>query len=77
MVKLNNIRLDENTVKCEIYPENSKASGYIEIDSVKAQITKSALPVGYEWCKAHLAHAEKYIIEHIPEIKEGLLTAKS
>ena len=76
MIELKNIVIDENVVKCEIYPEDSKTSGYVEVDVLKNKIINYALPLGYEWCKNHLEHAKRYIVKNFKEIKMVPLSGK-
>ena len=76
MIELKNIKIDGNIVKCEIYPEDSKTSGYIEVDVLDNKIINCVLPCGYEWCKNHLEHAKKYIVKHFREIKTIHLSRK-
>lgn len=76
MIELKNIKIDENVVKCEIYPEDSKTSGYIEVDVSGDKIINCALPPGYEWCKNHLEHAKRYIVKNFKEIKMIPLSEK-
>lgn len=76
MIKLKNIKIDGNVVKCEIYPEDSKESGYIEVDIDKNSIINSNLPTDYKWCKWHLVHVKKYLIEHFAEIQSESIKEK-
>jgi len=63
MIKLKNIVMENNAVKSEIVPEDSKMSGTIEINLLENKIVNFALPIGYEWCKNHLYHAKRVLIE--------------
>ena len=74
MVKLKNIVINGNTAKCDIYPEDSPANGSLEVDLQTKEIITFRLPVGYEWCKNHIAHAKSTLLEiyeskEIPESK--------
>lgn len=62
MIKLKNIMIEENIAKCEIVPEDSKNAGRLEVDLVTKMITECSLPIGYEWCKNHVAHAKEYLL---------------
>lgn len=70
MIKLKNIKIDSNIVKCNIIPEDSHESGKLEIDLSKNIIVSSVLPVGYEWCKKHLEYAKEYLIELYKSARE-------
>jgi CxxC motif-containing protein len=63
MVKLKNIVINGNIAKCDIYPEDSRATGSLEVDLQTKEITSSTLPVGYEWCENHIAHAKNYLVD--------------
>lgn len=77
MIELKNIKIDGNTVKCEIYPEDSRESGCIEVDVLENKIVNSALPQGYEWCKNHLEHARRYIVMNFKNIKMLSISEKT
>lgn len=63
MVKLKNIVIDGNIAKCDIYPEDSPANGSLEVDLQTREIISYILPVGYEWCENHIAHAKNYLVD--------------
>ena len=63
MVKLKNIVIDENTAKCDIYPEDSKEKGTVEVNLKTADLISYTLPAGYEYCKNHITHAKHYLLE--------------
>jgi hypothetical protein len=73
MIRLKNIAINDNIIKCDIFPEDSKENGTLEIDMRKTVVSFS-LPKGYEWCKNHIEHAKKhlsniYVSKKIPEEK--------
>lgn len=70
MVELKSIQIDGNIVKCDIFPEDSKENGYIEVDVPENKIVNSSLPTGYEWCKNHLEHARRFIVENFACIRD-------
>lgn len=70
MIELKNIKIDGNIVKCEIYPEDSRTSGHIEVDVSEDKIIDFTLPPGYEWCKNHLEHAKRFIVKHFCHIRD-------
>lgn len=74
MVKLKNIVINGNTAKCDIYPEDSKDKGTLEVNLQTREIISYTLPMGYEWCKNHIEHAKCSLIEiseskEIPDVK--------
>ena len=69
LVKLKNVIIDGNIAKCDIYPEDSKDKGTLEVNLQTREIIGYTLPVGYEWCENHIAHAKRSLLE-ISESKE-------
>lgn len=70
MIRLKNIKIDNsNTVICDIFPEDCKHSGHIEIDILQQKISNYSLPTDYEWCKNHMEHAKSYILKTLKENK--------
>ena len=63
MVKLKNIVINGNTAKCDIYPENSKDKGTVEVNLETKDMISYTLPVGYEWCFKHAVKAYAFLIE--------------
>ena len=63
MVKLKNIIIDGNTAKCDIYPENSKDKGTVEVNLETRDMISYTLPVGYEWCFKHAVKAYAFLIK--------------
>lgn len=70
MIELKNIKIDGNIVKCEIFPEDSRNNGNIEVDVSENKIISFVLPTGYEWCKNHLEHAKRFIVENYTHIRD-------
>ena len=60
MIRLKNIVINGNIIKCDIFPEDSKENGTLEIDMHKISASFS-LPKDYEWCKIHIEHAKKHL----------------
>lgn len=63
MIKLKNIVIDRDVIKASVVPEDSTKSGFLEIDIKKKEIISYDLPDGYKWCKNHIAHAKKYLLD--------------
>lgn len=76
MIKLENIRIDGNSVKCDIIPEDSETSGSLEVDANTNEIISYVLPKGYEYCTMHVAHARFYIDDNVDKIKNKEITSK-
>lgn len=67
MVKLKNIRIDDNIACCDIYPEDSKTNGTLEVNIKNEDILKYSLPEGFEWCSNHLYHAKDALVKMVSE----------
>lgn len=63
MVKLKNIKKNNNTIGCDIYPEDSDRSGHVLVDIDAGDIKEYTLPNGYEWCINHVYHAASTLID--------------
>lgn len=62
MVRLKNIEIDGNEIKCDIYPEDSKLAGHVVINEEKGTVSRYDLPKGYEWCINHVNHAKQKLL---------------
>lgn len=63
MIKLKNIKRNDNIIECDIIPEDSQENGHIRVDLMGKILMDSALPDGYEWCTNHIQHAVSKLIE--------------
>lgn len=61
MVNIKNIEKNNDIVKCEIYPEDSKEAGTLSVE-LSTEKYQYELPAGYEWCENHAAHAAREIV---------------
>ena len=61
MIKLKNIVIDGNIIKCDIFPEDSEQRGTLEVD-IEQKSASYVLPDGYEWCINHIEHAKNNLI---------------
>ena len=68
MIKLKNMKIENNIIECDIFPEDSKENGYIKVDTESGVIENYSLPVGFEYCKNHVYKARDYLIKHIKDI---------
>lgn len=76
MVKLKNIKKSNNTIECDIYPEDSAFPGHIIVSIKTEEILSCKLPQGYEWCLNHASHARWKLMEMLnnnEEITEEIL----
>ena len=67
MIILKNITINNGFIECDIFPEDSKESGYIKINSKTGEIENYSLPLGFEYCVNHIHKAKDYLIKHIKE----------
>ena len=65
MVKLKNIRKNKNIIECDILPEDSKEVGHLSVQIDSGEIKEYSLPVGYEWCRNHINHAQKVLLNFV------------
>lgn len=63
MIKLKNIKIENDTVTCDLLPEDSSEYGYIVVNIHTKNIQEYVLPQGYEWCKNHIEHAKENLIK--------------
>ena len=60
MIRLTNIRVENDIINCDVFPEDSVKSGVIKID-VNNNTVSAVLPEGYEWCKNHVNRAKEFL----------------
>ena len=63
MVKLKNIKKSNALIECDILPEDSIERGHIIVDLKSEEIKEYVLPKNYEWCRNHINHAARKLIE--------------
>lgn len=68
MILLKNIKINNDIVECDMFPENSKESGHMKLNLKNGEIENYSLPTGFEYCKNHVYKAGNYLIKHIKEI---------
>ena len=61
MVKLKNIRRNDNIILCEAFVENCTEPIHLSLYENSAELDDYILPIGYEWCISHITHAKKYL----------------
>lgn len=74
MVKLRNIKVNNQNIECDIYPEDSSLSGSLIVNLETGKVVDYTLPENYAWCIKHIHHASEKLIEifkdgEIPEEK--------
>lgn len=76
MVRLKNLKKNNNIGECDIFPEDSSQPGHIGVDLKTGDLREYSLPIGYEWCVNHAYHAGKRLTEllHKEEVPEEYLT---
>lgn len=70
MIRLINIVRKNDTVMCNIIPEDCKEQGTLTVDLKKEDIQSCKLPEGYEDCRVHVRHACTAIVK---DVKNGKL----
>lgn len=73
MVKLKDLKKDDNIAECDIFPEDSIENGHITVDIKSGELKEALLPKGYEWCENHIRHAVNNLIRLA---KEGNLPSE-
>ena len=63
MIKLRNIKKNNNVLECDIFPEDCKDKGHLIIEINSEKVVTCELPEGYEWCTNHIAHAKYKLLE--------------
>lgn len=63
MVRLTSISKNNNVIKCNIVPEDSKKKGALEVDIKTNEIVSYTLPTGYEDCISYGHHAKRRLIQ--------------
>lgn len=70
MIKLRNIKKNDQIIECDILPENSKEYGHLVVDLASSnKLVSYSLPTGYEWCIKHVYHA-LYKLVSLSELSE-------
>lgn len=62
MVKLKNLKKNNDTILCDVFPEDSVNSGTLVVNT-SGNVIDYSLPDGYEWCINHIYHAARKIRE--------------
>ena len=66
MIKLKNIKKNNDIIECDIIPEDSQKAGHLSVslqDDDPYGTVSYKLPEGYEWCRNHVSHAVTGLIE--------------
>lgn len=62
MVRLANITRNNGSITCDIFPEDSPSAGHLTVAIESGEFVYS-LPEGYEWCKSHVGHARRTLLQ--------------
>ena len=60
VITLKNIKVSDKEIVCDAYVEDCHTPVSLCFDRNKRKCEPYQLPDGYEWCKSHVHHAEKY-----------------
>lgn len=63
MVKLKNLKRNDNLAECDIIPEDSQQVGHITVNLDSEELENFLLPADYEWCENHVQHAARTLAE--------------
>lgn len=74
MVRLKNIKRNNNIIECDIIPEDSAEYGHVAVNIDSAAVESFSLPENYETCISHVHHAKRALLkiakdEDLPEEK--------
>ena len=59
MVRLKNLKKNNNLAECDFLPEDSQIPGHMIVDLESGDIIEYTLPEKYEWCTKHVYHAAR------------------
>ncbi len=62
MIKLKNIRVENDRIVCFGYVEDCKVPIRISVD-MNENADSVEMPLGYEWCKSYVKAAERYLVK--------------
>ena len=63
IIKLKNIKKNNNIIECDILPEDSKEFGHVSIEIDSKNLKEYKLPAGYEWCRKHVSHVQNTLLD--------------
>lgn len=63
MVRLKNLKRNNDLVECDLYIEDSNDPQHFVINVETKAIVEFSAPKDYEHCENHVAHAKRKIIE--------------
>ena len=73
MVKLENIKRENDCISCDAYPEDSKTPVHLEVAISTGDITRSDMPKGYEHCLMHIRHAKRFLLTNADNLPKSRL----
>ena len=65
MIRLKNIRKENDKIMCDAFIEDSPNSVKLVLDISSGEMNDYILPEGYEWCHKHIIHARNALISMI------------
>ena len=69
MIRLEHLKKNDKNIECNIFPEDSKESGSISVSLQTGEVISYTLPNGYEWCRNHINHTKKALMEFAKQDK--------
>lgn len=61
MVKLKQIKKNNNKITCDVFVEDCEEAIRVALDMNSGQIEDYTLPKGYEWCTTHMAYVRRFL----------------
>ena len=65
MLKLEHISIADNRITCDVFLEDCETPIKASIEKSTGDFLSDDLPIGYEWCRVHLAYAKRALQEMI------------
>ena len=67
MVRLKNIKRNNNIIECDIIPEDSEEYGHVVVNIETADVESFRLPKNFEWCTNHVYFAKKALLKMVDD----------
>lgn len=71
MIRLLNIKVIDDVIKCDYIPEDAEISTPIEYDVQSETFIKFSNPKGYEYCRSFPAKISNYFRENIDNLHKN------
>ena len=63
MIRLERIEIKNNTISCVVFVEDCTEPVFLSVDIASGEMNSTRLPLGYEWCRPHLAMAKRVMLD--------------